>query len=252
MITSINEFKSILEKKSNKEKLQNFVSDKIKTLMDEGYPHKQAIAIAYSYAEKEGLTKKKKSKKKKVNESISGSKQNYVISVLSKELKWNLPFIHIPTNADLNVYSNIKGLTKENGLIYYGMGGQSLIKDIKQVLTENGINAKVYRGIFIGRRDPQHDYIIVINSVDDIKENNTNKELDYAKVYDTMSIDNKELFLADEFDMFFDENDEYLYGLANQMFNTRYDQLPDEFKQRLNEILNKLIFDQRMFLPYYK
>lgn len=61
MITSINEFRNILEKK-NKSKLskaaKKFISDKIEFLIGkEGKPRKQAVAMAYSYAEREGLIK---------------------------------------------------------------------------------------------------------------------------------------------------------------------------------------------------
>ena len=63
MITTINEFKSITEKKKAKKKklkakskkAKDFISDKIKGLAEEGVPHKQAIAMSYSFAEKEGL-----------------------------------------------------------------------------------------------------------------------------------------------------------------------------------------------------
>lgn len=44
------------------DKAKDFISNKIKKLKDEGYPQKQAVAIAYSYAKKQGY---------KVNESIN-------------------------------------------------------------------------------------------------------------------------------------------------------------------------------------
>lgn len=66
MITSINEFKSFLEKKKAKKKKlsdkdKEFISNKIKKLIDEGYPQKQAVAIAYSYLKRqnESLVKQK-------------------------------------------------------------------------------------------------------------------------------------------------------------------------------------------------
>lgn len=49
MITTINDWK-IYESLSKED--QEFISKKIKILTDEGYPHKQAIAIAYSYLDK--------------------------------------------------------------------------------------------------------------------------------------------------------------------------------------------------------
>lgn len=57
MITNINEFKNINEKKKKaKKKLSDadkeFISNKIKLLMDEGRPQKQAIAMAYSYLDR--------------------------------------------------------------------------------------------------------------------------------------------------------------------------------------------------------
>ena len=35
-------------------KAREYISRKIKILMDEGYPQKQAVAIAYSYARRKG------------------------------------------------------------------------------------------------------------------------------------------------------------------------------------------------------
>jgi uncharacterized protein YoaH (UPF0181 family) len=46
---------------------QKYISEKIKKLMDEGYPQKQAIAIAYSYARKAGYKGTDKVKGTKVN-----------------------------------------------------------------------------------------------------------------------------------------------------------------------------------------
>ena len=71
MITTINEFKNISEKKKkSKKKLSDadkeFISNKIKTLMDEGRPHDQAIAMAYSYLERS----KKKKNESFINEAI--------------------------------------------------------------------------------------------------------------------------------------------------------------------------------------
>ena len=54
-ILKFNEF-SINEKKKISKEASEFISKKIKYLMDkENKPQKQAIAMAYSYAEKEGL-----------------------------------------------------------------------------------------------------------------------------------------------------------------------------------------------------
>lgn len=51
-----------MAKKASK-KAQKYVSHKIEKLEKEGYPHDQAIAIAYSYARGEGYKVGKKKKK---------------------------------------------------------------------------------------------------------------------------------------------------------------------------------------------
>lgn len=43
--------KSKSKKKTKKQKKNAYISKKISKLMDEGYPQKQAIAIAYKYAD---------------------------------------------------------------------------------------------------------------------------------------------------------------------------------------------------------
>ena len=86
------------------------------------------------------------------------------IKILQKELKWNLPKISIADDSDVKMYSTSKNkLTTSNGLIYLGMAGESLIKDIKNVLDKANINANVFRGLQTGRREEEHDYIIVLN-----------------------------------------------------------------------------------------
>lgn len=47
------------------EKFHERVSRLVRHYIHEGYPHKQAIAIAYSVAERERRKKKKKKKRKK-------------------------------------------------------------------------------------------------------------------------------------------------------------------------------------------
>lgn len=87
MITSINEFREISEKKK-KNKLSKadnaFISDKIKTLMDEGRSQDQAIAMAYSYLER---SKKKKSKKNEslVNEASTYDDFNKIVDIKKLE-----------------------------------------------------------------------------------------------------------------------------------------------------------------------
>lgn len=57
-----------VDEKLSKE-AQAFISDKIKYLMDiDGMPRKQAVAVAYSYAEREGFKIPKRKKKKKKSE----------------------------------------------------------------------------------------------------------------------------------------------------------------------------------------
>jgi arsenate reductase-like glutaredoxin family protein len=55
-----------------------------------------------------------------------------------------------------------ENLTPENGLIYWGMAGQSLVKDIRDALQKHGINASVFRGYETGRQSQEHDYIIIL------------------------------------------------------------------------------------------
>ena len=51
-----------MAKRKLSKKAQSYVSHKIKKLLDEGYPKKQAVAIAYSYARRRGLKVGKKRK----------------------------------------------------------------------------------------------------------------------------------------------------------------------------------------------
>ena len=45
----------VYELRASGSKRQNYISRKIKLLIDEGYPHEQAVAIAHKYAEERGL-----------------------------------------------------------------------------------------------------------------------------------------------------------------------------------------------------
>lgn len=65
MITTIEQLKKINEKKESAK--QKFISNKIRTLMDEGKEHKQAVAIAIS------MWEQKQKKKKSKNESLNNN-----------------------------------------------------------------------------------------------------------------------------------------------------------------------------------
>jgi uncharacterized membrane-anchored protein len=51
-----------MAKRKLSKKAQSYISAKIKKLIEEGYPQKQAIAIAYSYARKRGFKVRRKRK----------------------------------------------------------------------------------------------------------------------------------------------------------------------------------------------
>jgi hypothetical protein len=51
-----------MAKRKLSKKAQLYISAKIKKLIEEGYPQKQAIAIAYSYARKRGFKVRRKRK----------------------------------------------------------------------------------------------------------------------------------------------------------------------------------------------
>jgi len=87
--------------------------------------------------------------------------QQKAIDVLTKELKWNDAEVNIPTADDIFAYSTRGNkLSVDNGLIYWGMAGQSLVKDIKNALGKAGITALVFRGFETSRRSDKHDYLI--------------------------------------------------------------------------------------------
>ena len=97
-----------------------------------------------------------------LNESVKQDQQK-AIDILTKELKWNNAQVHIPTTDEISMYSTSSNkLTIDNGLIYWGMAGQSLIKDIKDTLSKVGITASVFRGFETSRRSDEHDYVIVL------------------------------------------------------------------------------------------
>lgn len=116
MITSINEFKNIFEKKKKaKKKLSDadkeFISNKIKLLMDEGRPQKQAIAMAYSYLDRS-----------KKNESIinESNDNDFILSfkvnmprtsgrlIISNIKDWHISFelVNIEPNSDDSTKNN--------------------------------------------------------------------------------------------------------------------------------------------------
>ena len=97
-----------------------------------------------------------------LNEAVKQDQQK-AIDILTKELKWNDAEVHIPTADDISMYSTGGNkLSIDNGLIYWGMAGQSLVKDIKDALAKAGIAASVFRGFETSRRSDKHDYIITL------------------------------------------------------------------------------------------
>lgn len=83
------ELGNINEKRKMSNSAKDFISDKIKLLMDEGKPQKQAIAIAYSMARKEGLLKKNK-----INELKQSIKVNTPDSFELETRLQNIPGIY--------------------------------------------------------------------------------------------------------------------------------------------------------------
>lgn len=71
-----------------------YVSNKIRKLMDEGYPHKQAVAIALSYADREGITESNISLDKELLINIivkhmntNNSFKDKVANILNKDIE---------------------------------------------------------------------------------------------------------------------------------------------------------------------
>jgi hypothetical protein len=93
--------------------------------------------------------------------SLNENKQQSAMQALNSELSWNPHKILKATARDAKDYGK-ENLTPENGLIYWGMAGQSLVKDIRDALQKHGINASVFRGYETGRRAQEHDYIIIL------------------------------------------------------------------------------------------
>jgi hypothetical protein len=85
-----------------------------------------------------------------------------VIELLKKEMRWNNPTVEPVSDDDLKMYSHIKNLSKDNGIMYHGLPGESLIKDFKTIFNKHGIQATVNRGYETSRRADAHDYIIII------------------------------------------------------------------------------------------
>lgn len=88
--------------------------------------------------------------------------QQKAVAVLDDEMGWNPHWVLIPSKEDLEIYTHVRGLTPENGLIYWGMAGQSILKDIKAALDKHNIKARVFRGYETTRQSDDHDYIIVL------------------------------------------------------------------------------------------
>lgn len=92
---------------------------------------------------------------------LNENKQQSAMQALNSELSWNPHKILKATASDAKDYGK-ENLTPENGLIYWGMAGQSLVKDIRDALQKHGINASVFRGYETGRQSQEHDYIIIL------------------------------------------------------------------------------------------
>lgn len=88
--------------------------------------------------------------------------QRAAMEVLLDEMDWNVPRVTLPTDEDIKAYSHAKGMTPENGIIYWCMPGQSVRKELMEALQKHQIKAKVYRGYETSRRSFEHDYIIVL------------------------------------------------------------------------------------------
>ena len=88
--------------------------------------------------------------------------QQKAIDVLNDEMDWNVPNIKPATEEDVKIYTHARGITTENGIIYWGMAGQSILKDIKAALEKANIKARVFRGYETTRGSDEHDYIIVL------------------------------------------------------------------------------------------
>jgi hypothetical protein len=59
-----------------------------------------------------------------------------VIELLKKEMRWNNPTVEPVSDDDLKMYSHIKNLSKDNGIMYHGLPGESLIKDFKTIFKQ--------------------------------------------------------------------------------------------------------------------
>ena len=107
--------------------------------------------------------KKVKSFEDYINENKSYELEK-VIDILNTEMSWNKPSrISKIEDNELDMYDYVKKLTTTNGIIYWGMAGQSLIPDFKRIFQKHSINATVNRGHETSRSSDEHDYIIVLS-----------------------------------------------------------------------------------------
>lgn len=64
---------------------------------------------------------------------------------------------------------------------------------------------------------------------------------DNAKnIWNTLSLNQKEQYFGDEFDMFFDANDNYLNNVADKFFSTKWEDLNELDRNRIIELISNL------------
>lgn len=131
-----NKYNIVSEKLTDK--ASNYISKKIVKLRDEGYPQKQAIAIAYSYAKKKGY---------KVDESFNSKTTNdftpndymYYAKAIGKKLKDNNVYDYKIIYADSNdATGNGEGQFEIGNFIY-----EYNVFDYSNVDTKDGLEDKV-------------------------------------------------------------------------------------------------------------
>lgn len=113
MITTIKQFKKINEKKESAK--QKFISDKIRTLMDEGREHKQAVAIAISMWEQKQKKKKSKNETFSYDDEITITKE-LAVDIIINHMQYNKlfkNFVGRELNQDIESNNHLKTLLSE-------------------------------------------------------------------------------------------------------------------------------------------
>lgn len=85
-----------------------------------------------------------------------------IISKIEKEMSWNMARVHIASEANKKEYSIGDKHKNKTTLIYFGLPGSSIKKDLKEFMNSIGIKTKIFRGHYRTKLDDEHDYVIIL------------------------------------------------------------------------------------------